>query len=405
MDIFSVGPRTLKTGIAVAVSIYLAGYIPQSLPLLAGVAAIICLQPSITAGVQMGVTRVKATVLGGTIGLAFSYLFGTSILAMGIGTIVVIFVCRKLKWSDGIALAAVTMLAIVAQVSGEAFLYALGRMTSTLIGIVIATATNIIIAPPRHQKTFRHELEQFSVIFPNLYHNLVEAFIANDCLLVDRMSAQLDKAEAEVVVLRRELSYLRDAVQDRYGAFLERIDIQEYLLFEQGVHFLNKVMQKMHDLVEVGRRRCEWKESLLRQGKIKPHSPSVEFQNLGASLTELALLLGELHQSVFRLVVEREFNLRPEIQVQANKIYRLKEQVRESLRFWELEHVRHMDVFSLMSIHRVVFDLEEITNALIDLSKSTINLLQGREGAEKSQEDNQIVNSMDKSVMGEPGEG
>ena len=58
-----IGLRTLKTGIATALAMFLSELVPHSEPVLAGLAAIICLQPSISAGLQKGLTRIQACLL------------------------------------------------------------------------------------------------------------------------------------------------------------------------------------------------------------------------------------------------------------------------------------------------------------------------------------------------------
>ncbi|HHX74876.1 MAG TPA: hypothetical protein GX699_08235, partial [Firmicutes bacterium] len=81
---FFPGARTLKTGVAVTLSVFLAKYIPYSLPILAGTAAVICIQPSITVGLQKGFDRAKTTIVAGFFGLGLYLLFGSNLLVLGL---------------------------------------------------------------------------------------------------------------------------------------------------------------------------------------------------------------------------------------------------------------------------------------------------------------------------------
>lgn len=398
------GLRTLKTGIATALAVFLSGLVPHSLPMLAGVAAIICLQPSITAGVQKGLTRIQATILGGLLGLVFHYLFGHHVLILGIAVIIAIRICNWLSWEEGISLAAFTVIVIMSQAPGEALPYTLGRVTSTLIGIVVATAINILVAPPRHLPTFRQELKVLTASFPDLYRQAVEAYAANDPELSQRILQELEAAEAEVDILQQELKYLQGA-QMGFGVFLERIAFQDYILFDRCVHFLRDVMEKIKDLAEITQKRYHRKQELLRQGRSQDSDYlSPEFRELLDSLRELAVMLGELHHCVFRLVGEGELGLMPHIRHRAGEFARFQDRVRQSLKNWEVESIHKLDIFLLMSAHRIIFDLEEIGEDLTGLAKAAVAAAGKKEHTGQVRGEQDIEEGKVKHVLGKQGE-
>jgi hypothetical protein len=367
------GARTIKTGIAVVLALFLSQYVPYSLPLLAAVAAVLCMQPSITAGVQKGFIRIKGTILGGLLGLALLYIFGSNLLLIGAAVIVVICICKQLRWEEGISLASISIIAVMVRVSVEAFPYAAGRVISTIIGIIVATLINIVVAPPRHQITFREGIRQITTSFPHIYEKAIEAYACNRLDLAEQVLKELGKAQTGVESLRRELSHLKIGTQTPLGTLLEGIELDEYLLFDRGVHFLADIIAKMEDIVDVIQRRYERKLELEYQGKLwGSHSLTPEFSDLLAVLRDLVIMLGELHQNVFHLVVEHDLDVMPRIQQKVEKICGLKELVRERLKYWQVEHIEDLDTFSLMSAHRVIFDLEEITIALTDLAKAVV---------------------------------
>ncbi len=365
------GLRTLKTGIATALAVFLSELAPHLDPMLAGLAAIICLQPSITASVQKGLTRMEATIVGGLLGLVFHYLFGYHFLLLGIAVIVAIRICIWLHLEEELSLAAFTVIVIMSQTPGEVLPHTVGRVVSTLIGIAVATAVNILVAPPRHLPAFRRELKALTASFPELYREAVEAYAANDPALSQRVLQELEGAEAEVDTLQQELKYLQGA-QIGWGLFLEKVEFEDYLLFERCVHFLRDVMEKIRDLAEETQKRCQRQGELSREGREDTDLPSPQYQELLASLRELALLLGELHQCVFRLVGEGELELMPHIRHQARALEEFRERVHQSLKNWEVESIHKLDVFLLMSAHRIIFDLEEIGDDLTGLAKAAV---------------------------------
>jgi len=190
------GARTIKTGIAVVLALFLSQYVPYSLPLLSAVAAVLCMQPSITAGVQKGLIRIKGTILGGLLGLALLYIFGSNLLLIGTAVIVVIYICRQLRWEEGISLASISIIAVMVRVPVEAFPYAAGRIISTIIGILVAILTNIVVAPPRHQITFREEMRQLTTGFQHIYQKAIEAYACNRLDLAEQVLKELGEARS-----------------------------------------------------------------------------------------------------------------------------------------------------------------------------------------------------------------
>lgn len=113
---FLFGARTIKTGIAVTISLFFSQYVPYSLSLLAGVAAVICMQPNITTGIQKGFVRIKVLFLRGLTCLLLYYLFGNNLFVIGVSVIIILWICRHLKLEEGIPLTPLTLIEVMLQV-------------------------------------------------------------------------------------------------------------------------------------------------------------------------------------------------------------------------------------------------------------------------------------------------
>ena len=366
------GARTIKTGFAATLSIYLCRFIPHSLPLLAGSAAIICLQPSITASVQKGLTRAKTTIVAGLFGLALYYFFGANFLVMGLAVIALISLFNKLGWEESIVLASLTVIAIMSGDSCNPFYYTLGRVTSTLIGIAVATVTNIFVVRPRHELTFLQELRQATKSFPELYIRTVEAFASGNTELTSKILQDLEETEKRISSLNVELDYLKAGTESRYGIYLEGVDLQKLVHFKNSVHFLDNALAKIYDMVKTTERRLLHKIRMQQLGEQKKRS--AEFERLIGVVRELAQKLAQLHKSVFLLIGEKQQSLPLEISKQLEEIKHLKKEIREKLKCWQVEHIQELDIFSLMSTYRVIFDLEEIANALRKLANTSTSI-------------------------------
>lgn len=370
------GARTVKTGIAVTLSLFLSNYIPYSMPLLAGAAAIICMQPSITVGIQKGLIRIKATILGGLFGLLLHYIFGNNIFAIGAGVSIVIWICHRLKWEEGIALASLIAMAVMLRVSAEVLPYTTGRVISTLIGIVVATLTNTVIAPPRYRNIFLDEMNLLTERFTGLYLKIIEAYIDNSLDLAQQVDKEIIDIKKGITFLRQKLNHLLAGAKTPLGTFLEGSESKECLLFERAVHCLVNIIAKIEDLVLVTKSCYERSQQQKKEGiNINISSDSChlskEFAELEEVLQDLAQKLGPLHTSVFNVIGEQGIVIKPRTYRFTNDIAKLKELLSMCLKYWRTEHIEQRDIYFLMATHRIILDLEEVITALTELAQAT----------------------------------
>lgn len=154
-DIPKPGLRNIKTAIAVLLCVFLFELIGRPNPLIACSTTIICMKDTVFNSYKSGVDRLVGTLIGGVVGFVFLLirqhfaLLPTEALLVGIGIVLVIYLCTLLKKSDSTAvIACIVFLAIVIGVSDmPAYLYAINRMVDTFVGIVVALLVNINIYP------------------------------------------------------------------------------------------------------------------------------------------------------------------------------------------------------------------------------------------------------------------
>ncbi|AOY75356.1 hypothetical protein BJL90_05245 [Clostridium formicaceticum] len=66
-----IGLRTIKTGIAVTVSLVISNMLRIESPFFAAIAAIIAMQPTVSDSWKTGVNRILGTVIGAIVGAIF----------------------------------------------------------------------------------------------------------------------------------------------------------------------------------------------------------------------------------------------------------------------------------------------------------------------------------------------
>ena len=145
------GARVLKTGVAIVFALFIAELLNVPSPVFAGIAAIFAIQPSIYRSYQTILEQIQGNLIGATIAIIFSLIFGHHIVAVGIAAIIVIGIMLKFKLEKSLTLALVTLIVIM-EIQDEAFLqFALIRFGSVMIGVFSAFIVNIVFLPPRYE--------------------------------------------------------------------------------------------------------------------------------------------------------------------------------------------------------------------------------------------------------------
>ncbi|AEI44189.1 FUSC family protein [Paenibacillus mucilaginosus] len=148
----ALGARVLKTGIAVTLSLYVALLLGSASPVIAAVAAIFAMQPSIYRSWRYFLDQLQTNVLGAALALAAGRFFSNEPLAIGIVCILVILICLQMKMEETIGITLVTVVAVM-EASGQ-WDFALNRFLLSLVGIGAAFLVNIFFIPPKPKEQF-----------------------------------------------------------------------------------------------------------------------------------------------------------------------------------------------------------------------------------------------------------
>ncbi|MFC3773021.1 aromatic acid exporter family protein [Paenibacillus sp. GCM10012303] len=150
------GARMLKTGIAVTLALYISTWLQFSPPVIAAIAAIFAVQPSIYRSWRYFLEQVQTNTLGAVIAMLAGTYFSKEPIAIGVVCILVIMLCIKLKMEETIGLTLVTVVAVM-DASGQ-WGFALNRFLLSMIGIVSAFAINIVFLPPKPKEQFTDQV-------------------------------------------------------------------------------------------------------------------------------------------------------------------------------------------------------------------------------------------------------
>ncbi|MDQ1912818.1 aromatic acid exporter family protein [Paenibacillus sp. GD4] len=197
------GARVLKTGIAITLALFLAGLLHMTPPVIAAVAAIFAVQPSIYRSWRYMWEQVQTNVLGAVLAMTAGLLFSKDPVAIGLVCVLIIAICLKLKMEETVGLTLVTVVAVM-DAAGD-WHFALNRFVLIMLGLGSAFLINILFFPPNPRKQF---IAQIHSVFAKM-SLLLRTVISN---------------EVKEVVFREEKEELERSIQsiaDKYRLFEE----------------------------------------------------------------------------------------------------------------------------------------------------------------------------------------
>ncbi len=196
-----IGLRTIKTAIAVTLSVVLAKIFDFEYPFFIGMTAIISMDKTMTNSLKMGRNRVFGTFLGACIGILLSSIDRGNALLCGVGVIILIQVCNYLKLQGSITIGGIVMIAIMVHTDKTPLYYGFYRTMDTLIGATISFIVNMTLFPystiDRLEKTSESLWREMNIIILQLEkYNLISLTV---------FEQRLQQAKNEIDLYNSEL--------------------------------------------------------------------------------------------------------------------------------------------------------------------------------------------------------
>jgi uncharacterized membrane protein YgaE (UPF0421/DUF939 family) len=224
---FKMGMRTIKTGIAVAISITLSFLVHSKSPFFAGIGAILAMQSSVSESFIMGKNRMLGTFLGAFIGLLFSLVFPQNPLFIGIGIIIVIHLCYLLGWKKSVQISGIVFLAITLNNTEDTRLnYAIFRIIDTFIGIIVSMIVNYFILPPNMEEKIKSSIQ----------HMYMDSRIIIDNLIWRQKEVDLVDLKKEMKILEDNYTTLRQDIELNLCKTKECFGFQQMLFMFENIY-------------------------------------------------------------------------------------------------------------------------------------------------------------------------
>ncbi|WP_067727480.1 FUSC family protein [Oceanobacillus damuensis] len=238
---FNIGPRMVKTGLAVALTLIITGMVGLELELVAAIAAVLAMQPSI----MRSFNYIKEVVISNGVGLIFALLgivlVGNNPISVGAVVIISIAINISLGLNKTVSLTVLTIVTMMlASDGGINTIYIIERLSLVAIGVLSAFIVNVLVYPPDHQKILFGMIKKASE-----KTNFLLRVIPNKTMSVPLMKGEDREIEKLINKARDYFEIISDErtslfIRNR-NEFLRNIVIYKHMI---------RVLRKKHTLIQ-----------------------------------------------------------------------------------------------------------------------------------------------------------
>jgi len=190
-----IGPRTLKTALAVTLSIIMVSFYGSSTSnlIFATIGALSAMGATFKESLESCFSQIAGVLFGVIAGVLLLSMHMPTLLASGIGVIVVITFYNLLRLRISPTLACIVVVTICNLTSTTPFVYAMERIWDTAIGLLIGMLINLFIFPYDNSKQIRNTIYRLD---KELILYLEDMFDGDDNLPnVNKMVRSLDEID------------------------------------------------------------------------------------------------------------------------------------------------------------------------------------------------------------------
>lgn len=268
MKLKKVGMRTIKTIIAVVLTLEISKALNMNSPILAGIAAIMTVEASVSKSFKTAKFRMYGTVLGGIIALLITFLAPTNSITIAIGLFIILYVANLLEWKSAVRMGMIVFLVVIVgyDESVDRFSYAFNRTIDTFLGVLVGTTINYFIRPPKVEVKIDGIIDEMI--------DEVRKYI--DVLVWDNLKPSLGELKDDLIyieenykVLKRDLKlkvYVDDTLSEYNEIFINFQNIQSHLrvikLLKKRLYIKEENKELLEDMFnkkvpEVGKKELE----------------------------------------------------------------------------------------------------------------------------------------------------
>lgn len=221
MTMKKMGMRTIKSGIAVIVSILISHLLNLPNSFFVAYTSMLVMETAVITSYKIARIRIAGTFFGAMLGTVFTYFLPGNALITGIGVVIIIYVFDLLAWNKALTLSGIVFLSTMLTLGDKSPLeYGFSRLFETFLGIVIALVINFFVYPPKPQKKIEDMYNDLHSTVLNISKRVLEK--GEEVPLEDIIEqTKAIKAELEVYLSEISLSTKRKLNVDNLYFLIE----------------------------------------------------------------------------------------------------------------------------------------------------------------------------------------
>jgi len=304
----NIGARTIKTAIAVALSVYISSFFNVGPSIFAAASSVVCMQQSIGKGFKNGLEQIIVNLLAVAVAVLLGLTIPIDYLSMALATVVMILLCTKVfKVPNQIVLGIMSAIFILSSPHEEFSANAISRILAILIGMSVANIVNFLISPPHYRKALIDKLIELNNFVVQCFVDAVNKYL----YLTPDTEGGISKKQSSYSSLLEETERLFDLLRYEWnvGFFsskkkhvrekAEQQLLREYLNYNRGL------WQRSQDLLFLA------EERRVRRARADAPAVSNEFHNIFEMLVNVIFNATTYHAELQKKIKGEEAVLYP----------------------------------------------------------------------------------------------
>lgn len=220
--------KAIRVGITASLCMLVSNLLKLRFPFFVLLPAVMPISTFFGETVKFGINRIIGTSIGAIIAVILATIQAENIILIGIGVIILIYVCSYLKWESTTSIACLVFVSIMVSTKELAFTYSIHRLVDTFIGVAITTLVNNYIFNPNLKKLLKNQVE-------NIQENLLNIGNIKD---FSENKNELDKIELEINNIKEKVTIYNEIIKinPRFSNTKNKLDNMIYtlgIIFEQ----------------------------------------------------------------------------------------------------------------------------------------------------------------------------
>lgn len=230
-----IGLRTIKTGIAVGLSVIVSNFLKLEFPFFVCMTSIFSMDKTAITSLKMGRNRVIGTLIGAILGVLFASIERQNPILVGLGVIILICICNYFKLPGAIGVGGIVFCACMVHINTDTITpleYGFNRTLDSFIGVLVSLAVNLTILPNYNVDKVHNRLNN---LIDDLEHLLLECERQDLNFSIDEINYKNRAKEIQDDITLYEKEWLGYRKKTCVRNCAENFRIIEKVLFELDV--------------------------------------------------------------------------------------------------------------------------------------------------------------------------